>query len=202
MKTIITALFVICMWGCKENSQQNDEYETTVEERRIEKDSVTMDGLVNGGVIPEWATVDTIDGNVVMTADSHVFNGKYELPVGKVQHTIPIKLAKDTSMGGWTVSGSGPKSSTLKGGTLDKFPGQFQTYIDTIPKKDSDGYVTYTIPLSSFESVYMGDRGIDPPPVGLEAPRYDYFYCEREVKAIRKELDSLKIEIQKLKSKQ
>lgn len=59
-----------------------------------------------------------------------------------------------------------------------------------------------TIPPEIFTMPYV-DKGIDPPSFHLpDGFSYEYFDCQKEFKALRKELDSLKIEIQKLKSKQ
>lgn len=127
--------------------------------RFCEPDS-SKDGLVGGGVIPEWATVDTTDGDVVITADSHVFDGKYELPVGKIPHTIPIKF-----------SGSGGNVLLKKGKEI-----KFTTMgSDTIPQIEynyatisyTDTCVTKELRVPYYTDTCEANRSIQYPIMGM-----------------------------------
>ena len=134
---LYSVLIVFCLISCKGKEEKKDTIDyTLINDRYKGGEGAGYLAVDSSGTIT-WDDIDTIP----FIGDTYTFEGKYEHPVGRVPHTIPIKptqgivITKNLNMDNKpydsiTVDKNGDVTYHAK-------PHVFSGNIDTIPKKDT-----------------------------------------------------------------
>lgn len=151
MKYLLLSLLVLWTWGCKEKNK----YEKP---RWVER----WDSVMNEAR-PLFDEIDTIP----FSGETYTFEGKYEQPVGKIQHTIPIKFS---GSGGEVLMKKGKKMKLLPIGDSGGQSGDIVGELLTVTDDTSD--LLLTVDTSSNYEAIIGYYGnID----SIDFREYDRF---------------------------